>query len=133
MSGADTPLTALGKENSHGFAQRLRCAVAGLSHALRHEYSLRLQLLALVAVLTVLAITRPAPIWWAMVALASAGVLTAELFNTAIEHLADHLHPQVHPQIRVVKDCAAAAVLVMACGALGIALALVIELVRSHH
>ena len=67
-----------------------------------------------------------------MVALASVGVLTAELLNTAIEHLADHLHPEVHPKIRVVKDCAAAAVLVMACGALGIAVALCIELVRSH-
>jgi undecaprenol kinase len=94
---------------------------------------LRLQVLALVAVLIVLAIGRLAPIWWALVVLASAGVLAAELLNTAIEHLADHLHPELHPKIRVVKDCAAAAVLLMACGAVGIAVALCIKLVHSHH
>lgn len=87
----------------------------------------------MIAVLIVLAIGHLAPIWWALVVLASAGVLAAELFNTAIEHLADHLHPEVHPQIQVVKDCAAAAVLLMSCGAMGIAIALGIELVRSHH
>jgi undecaprenol kinase len=55
-------------------------------------------------------------------------VLGAELFNTAIEHLADHLHPDLHPEIRIVKDCAAAAVLCAALGAVGVAVALVVEL-----
>src|ERR1039458_3870607 len=50
-------------------------------------------------------------LWWALVIIASAAVLAAELFNTAIERLADHLHPEMHPEIRIVKDCAAAAVL----------------------
>ena len=35
----------------------------------------------------------------------------AEMFNTALEHLVDHLHPEIHPRIGVVKDCAAAGVL----------------------
>lgn len=83
--------------------------------------------------LIVLAIARLGPIWWALVLIASAGVLAAELLNTTIEHLADHLHPELHPKIRVVKDCAAAAVLLMACGAIGVAVALCIELLRSHH
>jgi len=65
------------------------------------------------------------------VILASVGVFAAELFNTAIEHLADHLHPDVHSQIRIVKDCAAAAVLVTVLGALGVALALLIHLAKS--
>ena len=43
-------------------------------------------------------------------------VLAAELVNTAIEHLADHLHPELHPKIKLVKDCAAAAVLVVVLG-----------------
>ena len=63
-----------------------------------------------------------------MVILASAAVISAELFNTAIEHLADHLHPEIHPSIRIVKDCAAAAVLVSSVAALGVAVALVIHL-----
>ena len=126
-------LSAINIAKTQGFPQRLRFAVTGIVHALRHEGSLRFQALALVAVLIVLASGHLAPIWWALVVLASAGVLAAELFNTAIEHLADHLHPEVHPQIRVVKDCAAGAVLLMACGAIGLAIALAIELFRSHH
>jgi diacylglycerol kinase (ATP) len=126
-------LSAINIAKNQGFPQRLRFALAGIAHALRHEGSLRFQALALVAVLIVLAIGHLAPIWWALVVLTSAGVLAAELFNTAIEHLADHLHPEVHPQIRVVKDCAAAAVLLMSCGAIGIAIALGFELLRSHH
>jgi len=75
-------------------------------------------------------VLRPGPGWWALVMLASAGVLAAELFNTAIEHLADHLHPEVHPSIRVVKDCAAAAVLVAVLGAVAVGIALAVQLIN---
>ena len=109
---------------------RLRFAVAGLAHGLRTEQSLRIQALALLPVSIALVILRPAPLWWALVILASSGVLAAELFNTALERLADHLHPELHPEIRIVKDCAAAGVLVMVAGALGVAAALFIELTR---
>jgi undecaprenol kinase len=103
---------------------RLGFATQGLLFALRHERSLRLQLLTLIAVLTALAILRPGALWWAVVLLASAAVLAAELLNTALERLADHLHPHDHPGIQVAKDCAAAGVLIAALGALGVALAL---------
>jgi len=87
-------------------------------------------MLALAGVLAVLLIFRPEPLWWAMVAVASAAVISAELFNTALEHLADHLHPQIHPSIRIVKDCAAGAVLVASLGAIAVAVALAIHLFR---
>jgi undecaprenol kinase len=54
-------------------------------------------------------------------------VLAMELVNTAVEHLADHLHPDQHPRIKIVKDCAAAAVLVTSLGALCVAVAFVID------
>ena len=108
-------------------AARLGFALAGLAHAVRAERSLRLQLLALAAVLAVLAYWRPAPIWWAMVLLVSSAVIAAELFNTAIERLADQLHPAPHPQVRIIKDCAAAAVLVLAIGALCVAALLLLS------
>ena len=108
--------------------QRLGFALAGLGHALRTEGSLRTQLVLLLIVIGVLGYLRPPPVWWALVSVCSAGVVAAELFNTAVEHLADHLHPDQHPQIRIVKDCAAAAVLCAALGAVGVAIALVVEL-----
>jgi undecaprenol kinase len=49
-----------------------------------------------------------------------------------LEHLADHLHPQTHAQIQIVKDCAAAAVLVSACAALAVGVALVVHLAQRH-
>lgn len=114
-------------KKNQSFGARLRFATSGLAHALGSEHSLRIQVGAFALVLLVLLLLRPAPLWWALVALASAGVLGAELFNTAIEHLADHLHPEMHPSIRIVKDCAAAAVLVSTLGALAVAAALAFE------
>ncbi len=105
-------------------------ALAGVMHGLRRERSVRFEAVVLVLVFAALAVLRPEPIWWAAAALASAGVLAAELLNTAIETLADHLSPEVHPQIRVVKDCAAAAVLVAVVGALVVAAALAVHLLH---
>ena len=113
------------------FAARLRYALRGFAQALCSEQSLKLQLLALAAALGALALLRPAPIWWAAVLVAAAGVLAAELLNTAIEHLADALHPAESPAIRTVKDCAAAAVLIASLGALAVAAALLVHLLRT--
>jgi undecaprenol kinase len=113
------------------FRNRLCFACAGVVQGLRSERSLRVQSLALLAVLIVLIMVRPAPFWWAIVILASSAVLAAELFNTAVERLADHLHPDIHPEIRIVKDCAAAGVLLASCGALGVAIALLVEVLHQ--
>jgi len=110
------------------FATRLKFALAGLGHAIGAERSVRTQLMFLAAVLAALAYLRPAPVWWALVLLVSSAVIAAELFNTAIERLADQLQPELHPQIRVVKDCAAAAVLVLSAGAVCVAVALALSL-----
>jgi undecaprenol kinase len=110
------------------FFLRLRFALTGLMHAVRAENSFRFQAGAFILVVLGLLVLQPEPLWWALVLLASASVLAAELFNTAIEHLADHLHPQVHPSIRVVKDCAAAAVLVAVLGAVAVGVALILHL-----
>jgi undecaprenol kinase len=113
------------------FTRRLGFALSGLAHALRAERSLRMQLACLLVVAAALVYLQPPAVWWALVSLCAAGVFAAELFNTAIEHLADHVQPDLHPQIRIVKDCAAAAVLCAAAGAVGVAIAFVVE-VAGH-
>ncbi len=55
---------------------------------------------------------------WILVTFCIAGVIGAEAFNTAIETLCDTLHPKTHPKIKLVKDLAAAAVLLISIGAL---------------
>jgi undecaprenol kinase len=105
------------------FHHRLSFAIAGIATALRNEKSFRTQTLAAIAIVLVLAWVQPAPVWWALIALAIAGVFAAELINTAIESLADHLHPEQHPSIKIAKDCAAGAVLIASLAALGVAAA----------
>jgi diacylglycerol kinase (ATP) len=117
---------------NQAFHRRLRFSMSGIAHGLRSEHSLRIQVVVLIAVLIAMIILRPSPLWWALVILASSGVLAAELFNTAIERLADRLHPDVHPEIRIVKDCAAAAVLICSAGAVGVAVALAIQLYHGR-
>ena len=79
-------------------------------------------------VIVATAIIRPAPIWWALLALAISMVISAELLNTAIERLADHVHPQFDEEIKTVKDVAAAAVLIASFSAIAVATAFVASL-----
>ena len=109
------------------FHSRLFFALAGIASALRSENSFKFQAHAAIAVGAALLWVRPAPVWWAIAAVTASFVLAAELVNTAIEHLADHLHPELHPKIKLVKDCAAAAVLVASLGALAVAAAFVVS------
>ncbi|HMK05359.1 MAG TPA: diacylglycerol kinase family protein [Ferruginibacter sp.] len=51
---------------------------------------------------------------WFVVVLCATAVLTAELFNTAIEKLCDIVEPEFHPGIKMIKDISAAAVLLSA-------------------
>jgi undecaprenol kinase len=110
--------------------RRFGFAFLGLAAAWRTEANFRIQLIALVVVVAILLVLKIEPIWWALVLMTSGGVLTAELFNTAVEHLADHLHPETHPQIQIVKDCAAAAVLVTASAACAVGVALLFHLAQ---
>jgi undecaprenol kinase len=109
------------------FLTRLGFALSGISAALG-ERSFRTHVAVTAAVLVALLWLQPAPLWWALVALAVALVLALELANTAVERLADRLHPERHPEIKLVKDCLAAAVLVASVGAVAVAAALAWEL-----
>jgi diacylglycerol kinase (ATP) len=111
------------------FTQRLAFAWAGLKSAWRSEASLRTQVLMSGLLLVALVILRPAAVWWALSGVMAAMVIAAELVNTALEHLADHLHPEQHPRVKLVKDCAAAAVLILSLAALWVAVMMVVSVV----
>ncbi|MEH3115704.1 diacylglycerol kinase family protein [Pedobacter terrae] len=57
--------------------------------------------------------------WIAILSVISAVIVT-EILNSAIEKLADVVSPDFHPKIKIVKDLAAAAVLVAAFLALAV-------------
>ncbi|MEO8772297.1 MAG: diacylglycerol kinase family protein [Ferruginibacter sp.] len=54
---------------------------------------------------------------WIIISICIAAVLTAELINTAIEELCNIVYKEDHPGIKLVKDLAAGAVLIMAIAA----------------
>ncbi|MGR8978969.1 MAG: diacylglycerol kinase [Gammaproteobacteria bacterium] len=110
---------------------RLQFALHGIYLAFRRERSIRFQGLAASAVLSALSIIKPPAIWWAVSALTIGVVIMAELFNAALETLADHLHPDQHPEIGAAKDIAASAVLVAAVAAILVAVAFVLHFILN--
>jgi diacylglycerol kinase len=92
---------------------RMRFALSGVTHAAQREASFRFQCVAGLVLLVAVLILRPPLLWSALLAMCVGLVLAAELINTALEATLDGLHPQQAEFVRVAKDCAAAAVLVL--------------------
>lgn len=95
-------------------------ALRGVGAALRSELHLQFHAGATVVVLGLGFYLQLSPTEWALVALAVAGVWTAELFNTALETLTNLASPAYHPLAGRAKDVAAGAVLLAAVGALAV-------------
>lgn len=93
-------------------------AFRGVGAALRSELHLRFHAVATAAVIGLGLYCGIARLEWALVALAVAGVWTAELVNTAVEALTDLASPNYHALAGKAKDVAAGAVLLAALGAL---------------
>jgi diacylglycerol kinase (ATP) len=102
------------------FKQRLnsfKYAIAGIREVVQSQPNMKMHLA--VGLLTVLAgfyfslsLTE-----WCAVVVAIMAVLTAEAFNTALEHLTNLVSPDYHPLAGKVKDAAAGGVLLSAIGA----------------
>lgn len=112
---------------NHGFRARLGYAFEGLAAAWRGEKSFRTQATLAGLAIAALLVLRPAPLWWALVALTCGAVLALELVNSAVEALVDLLHPGIHPAVKVAKDMLAGAVLVTSIAALAVAAAMVLD------
>jgi diacylglycerol kinase len=77
-------------------------------------------------VAVVAAVLRLPPWAWALLVLAVAGVIAAELLNAAVEAAVDLVSPAEHPLAKRAKDVAAAGVLVAVLGAVGVGIALAV-------
>ncbi len=97
-------------------------AFNGLTYAFKTQLNFKIHCLAVVLVVTLGCFVGLSTIEWSLIAVAIGIVLVTELLNTGIEVLVDFVSPQRHPKAGVIKDVAAAAVLVSAIVALAIAL-----------
>jgi len=109
------------------FHERVGFALAGWRAGWRREASFRAQACIAGFALAVLLVLRPAPIWWALVAVTVALVLALELLNSAVEAVIDLLHPGIHAEIKAAKDMLAGAVLLISTAAMAVGMALVAE------
>jgi diacylglycerol kinase (ATP) len=107
------------------FRARMGFALAGIRAGWAREASFSSQARLAAMALLALLLLRPAPVWWALVAVCCAIVLALELVNSAMEAVIDLLHPGIHPSIKAAKDMLAGAVLVMSAAALAVAVAMV--------
>ena len=93
----------------------------GLIHVITHETNVQIHLAALVVTTFAGAYFHISRFEWMVQTLVIASVIGAEFFNTAIERTIDLLHPEKAPRAGLIKDIAAAGVLVLAIGAVFIA------------
>ena len=116
-----------GKATRSKIAQSVGHAVDGFWLAAVREASVRNHLLGALAMVLCLVVVQPAPLWWGLCLLASSVLVALELFNTAIERLADHLAPQRHPAVGALKDIAAAAVAIASVGVLAMGIIMILD------
>lgn len=101
----------------HRWKRKFALAARGVVRAVRAERSFRVHLAIAVAVIVAAAALRASLVEWCILILCMAVVLAAEMFNTALEHLARAITDEEHDDIREALDTAAGAVLLAAIGA----------------
>ena len=92
-------------------------AFAGIGHGLRTQANLRIHVLAAAGVVTAGLLLHISTIEWAILVVTIMIVMSAELFNSAIEAVVDRVGREPHPLAKIAKDMAAGAVLIGALGA----------------
>ncbi|PXW91628.1 undecaprenol kinase/diacylglycerol kinase (ATP) [Streptohalobacillus salinus] len=90
----------------------LKYAANGLKYALTNEINMRVHALIVCVVIVFGFILRVNFTEWVLLFLTFGLVLTAEVFNTAVEVMLDHLAPERHPKVGIIKDLTAGGVLV---------------------
>lgn len=102
------------------FIRSFGFAMAGIFDAFKTQPNFRFHCVAAIFVLFLGLFLEVETYEWLWLVVAIALVLSAELFNTAIESLTDLASPDIHPLAKRAKDAAAAAVLVLALFAIAV-------------
>ncbi len=92
-------------------------AFAGIGYGLRAQANLRIHVFISLGVILAGWLLQISTVEWAILVVTMMIVLSAELFNTAIEAAVDRVGSEPHPLSKIAKDTAAGAVLIGATGA----------------
>jgi len=89
-------------------------AFSGIKSFFTTEHNGRIHLLAAIMAIALSFYLHISSTEWIAILTVITVVLIAEIFNSSIEKLADEVSAEFHPKIKIVKDLAAAAVLLAA-------------------
>lgn len=90
--------------------------------AFKEEPNFKIHIVATIMVITAGLYFKLSTTEWLAIIIVIGLVLLTELLNTAIENIADFISPERHEKIKMIKDIAAAAVLISAIVALVVGL-----------
>ena len=92
-------------------------AIEGIVSSFKTERNMKIHVLAMIVVIVLGFFLKLDKEEWCFIIIAIVSVISAELFNTAIETVVDMVSPERNPKAKLVKDIAAGAVFVVAIGA----------------
>lgn len=89
-------------------------AFEGIINTIKHEKNLKIHLIAMICVIIAGFIFKLSQIEWIICIIMFGLVISAEMFNTALEKTLDYINSEYDPKIKFIKDASAGAVLVLA-------------------
>lgn len=107
-------------------------AWSGIKLVLKNEHNTWIHLFLTVIAMVLGIVFKLATAEWATLIIVTAMVWMAELFNTCIEKIMDFSTTDFHPQIKLIKDMAAAAVLIASIAALIVGAIIFIPKIFNH-
>ena len=120
MEDSDSP-TKSRKITNRTLGRSFICAFRGLAFAFRTQRNFRIHIIAMVVAIALGLFVGLSIMEWGLIIFAIGFVLSAELFNTAVERLGDHIaEGNWNQTVKHLKDIAAAAVLISAIMALAV-------------
>lgn len=92
-------------------------AIEGFVSSFKTERNMRIHILAMFVVVLLSIFFKIDKTEWCIIIIAIITVISAELFNTAIETVVDIISPEKNKKAKLAKDISAAGVLILAIGA----------------
>lgn len=105
------------KMKSKNILYSFKYALEGLEKAIKTERNIKIHICAMILVIILGVILKISKIEWIICIILFGLVISAELFNTAIETTVDIAMPEKDPRAKKAKDVSASAVLVLAIAA----------------
>lgn len=104
------------KQEYKKIVNSFKYAIEGIISSFKTERNMKIHISAMIIVIICGILLKLDKIEWCIIIIAIVTVISAELFNTAIETVVDMMSPEKNEKAKLAKDIAAGGVLVIAIG-----------------